>query len=246
MKRSIVLLPILALVAALLLVGAAGSGHVAQAFDPSKAPENPGAAARRPRRLRTVAIGRREGDEQAQELHLEQERRLRTQGREQRQGQPELPQRHRLRPPGRGQAQNETSIAIDPLEEEPSRRELQRLSPRRRQLLRRLQPQRRQELERLDRPDVLHPRCALWRRRVEYWQARRRHVGRVRHQGQRLSVVPDVHAWRGDDAEPRPVERLLRVPLDGQRRRLVELPGSTRGPEPRRRTVRMRRSSTSS
>ena len=54
---------------------------------------------------------------------------------------------------------------------------------------------------------------------------RRRHVGRLGHEGQRLPLLPGVQPRQRRHAEPRPVERVLRLPLDRQQRRVVELPG---------------------
>jgi hypothetical protein len=116
MKRSIVLLPTLALVAALLLVGAAGSGHVAQAFDPSKAPEiqerlldgladfelSPSGDAKATSKLKNYVSSKNDGCglKDANNIKVNQNCLNVTDSDLQ----------------GRGQAQNETSIAIDPLQ----------------------------------------------------------------------------------------------------------------------------------
>ena len=197
MKRSIVLLPTLALVAALLLVGAAGSGHVAQAFDPTKAPEIQERLLDGLADFELDAIRRREGAEQAHELRLEQERRLRTQGREQHQGQPELPERDRPRSAGPrpGAERDRRSRSTRPTRASmvASFNDYRRGDG---NCYARVQHRRRQQLERHDAADVVHARRALWRR-ASVLAGRRRHVGRVRHEGQRLPVVPDVHARRG-------------------------------------------------
>ena len=131
---------------------------------------------------------------------------------------------------GRGQAQNETAIAQD--SGDPRRMVVvgERLPPRRRQLLLVLLRRRRSQLAGLDAADGLHPRDGLRWRRAPVLAGRRRHVGRVGHQGQRLPVVPDVHARRRGLQQPGRVERVLRLPLDRQRRRLLELPGPARSP----------------
>ena len=59
---------------------------------------------------------------------------------------------------GRGQANNETSIAQDPNNTRPHRRQRQRLHPRRRHVRRALLARRRQELGGLHRPQRLHAR----------------------------------------------------------------------------------------
>ena len=67
----------------------------------------------------------------------------------------------------------------------------------------------------------------------QYWQAGGDTSVAWDTQGQRLPLVPDVPARPRRDAEPRPVERVLRLPLDRQRRRVVELPGPAGRAEPR-------------
>ena len=115
MKRSIVLLPTLALVAALLLVGAAGSGHIARAFDPTIAPEiqerlldgladfelSPTGDAKATSKLKNYVSSKNDGCglKDANNVKVNQNCLNVTD--------PDLQ--------GRGQAQNETSIAVDPL-----------------------------------------------------------------------------------------------------------------------------------
>lgn len=58
----------------------------------------------------------------------------------------------------------------------------------------------------------------------EYWQAGGGHLGRVRHQGQRLLQLPGVQPGGRRLAEPGPVKRFLRLSLDRQRRCVMEFP----------------------
>ena len=115
MKRSIVLLPTLALVAALLLVGAAGSGQVARGIRPTIAPEiqerlldgladfelSPTGDAKATSKLKNYVSSKNDGCglKDANNVKVNQNCLNVTDTDLQ----------------GRGQAQNETSIAIDPL-----------------------------------------------------------------------------------------------------------------------------------
>ena len=95
---------------------------------------------------------------------------------------------------GRGQAQNETSIAIDPMQKG---RMVASFNDYRRgdgNCYAAYSQRRRQRLERHDAADVVHPRHRV-RRRAPVLAGRRRHVGRLGHEGQRVPVVPDVQPW---------------------------------------------------
>ena len=85
--------------------------------------------------------------------------------------------------------------------------QLQRLPPRRRHLRRVLLPQRRQDLGRHDYAERVHPR-RLRRHRPRVLAVRRRHVGRLGHQGQRLPVLPAVQPGQRRLAQPGPVQRV--------------------------------------
>jgi hypothetical protein len=103
---------------------------------------------------------------------------------------------------GRAQAQNETAIAENP--SNPSQVVASFNDYRRGdgQLLRRLQYERGNSLERHHDPHELHPRHALRRRGTAVLAGRRRHVGGLGLAGERLHVVPDVHARAGRDQQP--------------------------------------------
>ena len=104
---------------------------------------------------------------------------------------------------GRGQAQNETSIAQDPNNPDAPGRQLQRLPPRRRQLLRRVQHRRRPDAGATRTvPMSLHPRRRPFGAARAVLAGRRRHLGRLGHQGQRLPHLPDVQARQRRDANP--------------------------------------------
>ena len=73
----------------------------------------------------------------------------------------------------------------------------QRLPPRRRQLLLVVLDRWRAHVDGLHAADGLHPRGRLRWRRAPVLAGRRRHVGGVGHEGQRLPVLPDVQPRRG-------------------------------------------------
>ncbi len=131
---------------------------------------------------------------------------------------------------GRGQAQNETAVAIDPNNKNhviASQNDYRRGDgncygaysldggP---------------QLERHDDPDGIHARHELRRQGAPVLAGGRRHVGRLGHEGQRVLQLPGVQPRRGRLAEPGSVERVLRLPLDRQQRRVVELPRAARSP----------------
>ena len=130
MKRSIVLLPILSLIGAVLLVGSAANTKTVKAFDPTKAPEiqerlldgladfelQPIGDRAASGKLKNYTSSKNDGCglKDANNVKVNQNCLNVTDTDLQ----------------GRGQAQNETSIAIDPIEQEPHGRELQRLPAR--------------------------------------------------------------------------------------------------------------------
>ena len=95
---------------------------------------------------------------------------------------------------GRGQAQNETAIAENPSDPRQIVGGIQRLPARRRQLLRRVQRERRAELDGHHAPDGVHPRDGVWRRGPAVLAGRRRPVGGLGLQGERLLRLPGVPA----------------------------------------------------
>ena len=86
-------------------------------------------------------------------------------------------------------------------------------------------------------PERVHPR-RLRRHGPGVLAGRRRHLGRLGHQGQRLPVLPGVQPRRRHLAEPRPVQRVLRVPLHRHRRCVVQLPRPSGGHAQRHRRRR--------
>ena len=176
---------LLALIAAggvLVLVGTLGSARRAQAFDPTRAPEiqerlldgtasfelTPTGDAQSSGTLENYTSSKNDGCglKDATNIKVNQNCLNLTD--------PDLQ--------GRGQAQNETSIAIDPSRPEPHGGELQRLPARRRQLLRRYCS---------DGGRTGATRRRRWASRAETASAarapvlagRRRHVGRLGHEG---------------------------------------------------------------
>ena len=127
---------------------------------------------------------------------------------------------------GRSQAQNEEAIAIDPMN--PNHMVASQNDYRRGDgnCYGAYSLDGGRSLERHDDPDVVHVRVTDVGRSSPVLAGGRRHVGRVGHEGQRVLQLPGVQP-RGErrQLEPRPVERVLRLPLDRQRRRVVELPG---------------------
>jgi len=115
MKRSVVLLPIISLIAAMLLVGTAGSIHTVRAFDPTKAPEiqerlldgladfelKPSGDAKPSSKLKNYASSKKDG------CGLKDANNIKVNQNCLNVSDTDLQ--------GRGQAQNETSIAIDPM-----------------------------------------------------------------------------------------------------------------------------------
>ena len=187
---------LLALVAAggvLALVGTLGSAQRAQAFDPTRAPEiqerlldgtasfelTPTGDAQSSGKLKNYTSSKNDGCglKDASNIKVNQNCLNVTDTDLQ----------------GRGQAQNETSIAIDPMQKS--------------RMVASFNDYRRgdgncyaaysidggSQLERHDAADGVHPRHGL-RRRASVLAGRRRHLGRLRHEGQRVPVVPDVPA----------------------------------------------------
>ena len=245
-KRSIVLLPMLALMGGLVLVGSVGSDRRARRSTPRRLPRSrngcstawPTSSSLRP------ATRSRPGSSRTT-------RRARTTGAVSRTQNNIKVNQNCLNVTdtdlqGRGQAQNETSLAIDPMPEEPHGRELQRLPARRRQLLRRPTASTAASAGATRTPPMSFTRGALYGAARAVLAGRRRHLGRLGHEGQRLSLVPDV---------PARSRRRRRTPTCRARSSSSARPGTparrgTSRPGPwcraRRRTARTRRSSTSS
>ena len=105
---------------------------------------------------------------------------------------------------GRGQAQNETAIAQDPNNPSAHRRVAERLPPRRRQLLRVVLAATTARTWTDSTPPMGFTRGdRVRRRRAPVLAGRRRHVGGLGHEGQRLPVLPDVQPRRSRVATTR-------------------------------------------
>ena len=174
--------------------------------------------------------------------------RLSGEPRQQRAGQPELPEPHRPRP-RRAAARRRTRrrSRSDPNNPTHIVASLQRLPARRRQLLRRRTASTAARTWTDSTPPMGFTRGdAFGGVARQYWQAGGDTSVAWDTKGNAYLSCQMFNRGAAVVAQPRPVERVLRLPLDRQRRRVVELPGAPGRRAQRRRRRRRRRCSTSS
>ena len=239
------LLVLIAAVSVLVLVGTLGSAQRANAFDPTKAPEiqdrlldgladyelTPTGDAQSSGKLKNYTSSKNDGCGLKDQSNIKVNQNCLNVTDTDLQG--------------RGQAQNETSLAIDPSHKS--------------HMVASFNDYRRGDGNcyssySLDggsswsdsTPPMGFTRGTLYGAARQYWQGGGDTSVAWDTQGNAYLVVPDVPARSRHDAEPRPVECVLRLPLDRERRSVLELPGAARGAEPGDARRATRRSSTSS